>query len=190
MILIIDEINRGDLSKIFGELTYALEYRGEPVSLQYARESSIFVVPPNVYLIGTMNTADHSIAHVDYAIRRRFDFIDVAPDRSVIESVQTDPELKENATALFDSVSDIVQDIPEAAVGHSFFLSTNARQLAMSFVFQVLPLLADYRREGMIQDTDTIIVKGWPGATGIPVKHERPFELVDQVEAWLQQRHA
>ena len=178
VVLVIDEINRGDLSKIFGELTYALEYRGEPVSLQYASDENVLTIPRNLYLIGTMNTADHSIAHIDYAIRRRFDFIDVIPDRSVIESLQSDATLRSNALTLFDSVSDLVKDIPEAAVGHSFFLHTDPRHFAMSFVFQVLPLLADYRREGMIQDTDAIIVSGWPGQTGIPIKHERPFELV------------
>lgn len=77
-VLIIDEINRADLSSVFGELMYALEYRGEKVSVPHFKES--FVIPPNVYLIGTMNTADKSLVSFDLALRRRFTFMKLAPD--------------------------------------------------------------------------------------------------------------
>ncbi len=192
VVLIIDEINRGDLSKVFGELTYALEYRGQAVSLQYAdaNGSSELTIPENLFLIGTMNTADHSIAHIDYAIRRRFDFIEMVPDRVVIENVQRgDTTLRDNALLLFDSVNELLSDSPDTAVGHSFFLATNAEELARTFVLQVLPLLADYRREGIIQDTDSVQLKGWPGGS-VPLNHERPFELITQVSGWLQQSNA
>jgi hypothetical protein len=77
-ILLIDEINRGNLSKVFGELYFLLEYRKESVELQYSRES--FQLPENLWIIGTMNTADRSIALVDAALRRRFYFIGFFPD--------------------------------------------------------------------------------------------------------------
>lgn len=70
--MIIDEINRGQTPRIFGELIHALEYRGEPIKLLYS--DSDFTVPKNLILIGTMNSTDRSIAFLDYAIRRRFSF--------------------------------------------------------------------------------------------------------------------
>ena len=79
-VLIIDEINRANLSAVLGELIYALEYRGEAVQSMYAiDDDNTLVLPANLYIIGTMNTADRSVGHIDYAIRRRFAFVDVLP---------------------------------------------------------------------------------------------------------------
>src|SRR5690606_14650101 len=79
-VLIIDEINRANLSSVLGELIYALEYRGEEVQSMYAVDgSNKLILPPNLYIIGTMNTADRSVGHIDYAIKRRFAFVDVLP---------------------------------------------------------------------------------------------------------------
>ena len=76
---IIDEINRGNLSKIFGELMQLIEvdYRGQPISLTY--ENKPFAVPKNLYIIGMMNTADRSLAMIDYALRRRFSLLNIEP---------------------------------------------------------------------------------------------------------------
>ena len=80
--LIIDEINRGNLAKVFGELYFLLEYRDEAITLQYQRDEDEekFSLPRNLYIIGTMNTADRSIALVDLALRRRFYFVEFHPD--------------------------------------------------------------------------------------------------------------
>ncbi|WP_255495811.1 McrB family protein [Capnocytophaga sp. oral taxon 903] len=79
-VFIIDEINRANLSTVLGELIYALEYRGESVESMYAiDDDNSFTLPPNLYIIGTMNTADRSVGHIDYAIRRRFAFVNVLP---------------------------------------------------------------------------------------------------------------
>lgn len=78
-VLIIDEINRGNISKIFGELIYLLEYRKEKISLTYSPDES-YSIPSNLYIIGTMNSADRSIAFVDYALRRRFYFKEFYPN--------------------------------------------------------------------------------------------------------------
>ena len=83
--LVIDEINRGNLSKILGELYFLLEYRDEAMRLQYSDKS--FSLPPNLYIIGTMNTADRSIALVDLALRRRFHFVEFHPDKPPIEGL-------------------------------------------------------------------------------------------------------
>lgn len=77
-VLIVDEINRANISKVLGELIFALEYRGEPVKLTYSQQD--LIVPPNLYVIGTMNTADTSIALIDVALRRRFGFQEFVPD--------------------------------------------------------------------------------------------------------------
>lgn len=85
-ILLIDEINRADLSSVLGELIYALEYRGEEVESMYEIDGSQeLILPPNLFIIGTMNTADRSVGHIDYAIRRRFAFVDILPKNLTTE---------------------------------------------------------------------------------------------------------
>jgi 5-methylcytosine-specific restriction protein B len=77
-VLIIGEINRANLAKVFGELYFLLKYRDEAISLQYSPKED-FTLPPNLFVIGTMNTADRSIARIDNAMRRRFAFIELDP---------------------------------------------------------------------------------------------------------------
>src|SRR6185312_10149303 len=85
-VLIIDEINRGNIPKIFGELLFLLEYRRREVRLQYWPEAA-FTLPENLFLIGTMNTADRSIALVDAALRRRFYFVEFSPTKPPVSDV-------------------------------------------------------------------------------------------------------
>ncbi len=85
-ILIVDEINRGNVAKVFGELYFLLEYRNKPIELQYSRDEK-FALPENLFLIGTMNTADRSIALVDSALRRRFYFVPFLPTEATIRDV-------------------------------------------------------------------------------------------------------
>src|SRR5215471_2319138 len=83
-VLVIDEINRGNLPRIFGELLHLLEYRDQAVALP--RSQRPFRLPSNLYLIGTMNAADHSVALLDQALRRRFSFLEMPPDAAVLEA--------------------------------------------------------------------------------------------------------
>lgn len=97
-IIVIDEINRADLSSVFGELMYSLEYRDVPVSIPNFKEP--FVIPSNVYIIGTMNSIDKSLVTFDLALRRRFGFIKIMPNVTVLENILADYNIDEsNLTA-------------------------------------------------------------------------------------------
>ena len=124
-VLIIDEINRGNLSRIFGELMYLLEYRDKAIPL--AGEDRPFHIPVNVFLIGTMNTADRSIALVDHALRRRFSFIHLGPDYDVLQSQLEKSGLV--ADALVDALRAVNASIEDRnyEVGISFFLKDGPR---------------------------------------------------------------
>ena len=123
--LIIDEINRGRLASVFGELYFLLEYRGERMRLQYSPKQ-LFGLPKNLYIIGTMNTADRSIALVDLALRRRFYFIEFDPHRPPIDGL-LHRWLKRNAPAM-EWVADVISeanrrlDSPHVAIGPSYFM--------------------------------------------------------------------
>ena len=126
--LVIDEINRGNLAKVFGELYFLLEYRDEEISLQYQQATDKkFSLPANLHIIGTMNTADRSIALVDLALRRRFYFVEFHPDDEPVKSV-LHKWLAENARGM-DWLADVVEDVNEklkdnrhAAIGPSYFM--------------------------------------------------------------------
>lgn len=135
---IIDEINRGNLSKIFGELMMLIERdkRGEAyqVSLTYQENDEKFHIPKNLYIIGTMNTADRSLAMVDYALRRRFAFIDIEPafDNEVLRS-HFDKYLGQEMTEkIISKISNLNQEIEKDSldlgkgyrIGHSYFTPT------------------------------------------------------------------
>ncbi|MEO7016116.1 MAG: AAA family ATPase [Leifsonia sp.] len=163
VILIVDEVNRADIARVFGELLYALEYRDEPVRTPYTVDGdSSMTLPSNLILIGTMNTADRSIALIDYALRRRFTFIDLEPDATVIDRAawvgQTDGAA---ARSLFDAVSGLftaADNNAALAVGHSYFLpsgnaSTEAdslKSVVRRFAYEVVPLLYEYAAEGLV----------------------------------------
>ncbi|HLK17285.1 MAG TPA: AAA family ATPase, partial [Fimbriimonadaceae bacterium] len=163
-LLVIDEINRGDISKIFGELIYALEYRDQPVASPYSVDgNSEIVIPSNLHFIGTMNTADRSIALVDYALRRRFVFLDVQPDRQVIENHMNFSGTKDRAAALwlFDEVGSLFSEpgLQELQVGHSYFLleegpasgDAGCEAVAARFGYEIYPLLLEYEAEGRFE---------------------------------------
>ena len=106
-VLIIDEINRANLAAVLGELLYGLEYRGETVRSLYTMNGiSELTVPENLYVIGTMNTADRSIAHLDYAVRRRFVFLHCPAETAAIEQYyeQSNSTCRQSALQMFDKV--------------------------------------------------------------------------------------
>lgn len=154
VVLIIDEINRGNVSKIFGELITLLEkdkrIGGEHplrVTLPYSGES--FGVPSNVYIIGTMNTTDRSTGTLDYALRRRFSFVTLKADKDVIQN----PKGRE----LFEDVERFVREfqtgeieLDDLMIGHSYFMAGNDEELKLKIEYEVIPLLKEYIKDGLL----------------------------------------
>ncbi|MGL4550777.1 MAG: DUF2461 family protein, partial [Gemmataceae bacterium] len=148
-VLVIDELNRGNLPRIFGELLYLLEYRGQAVELPCSRRT--FGLPPNLYLIGTMNAADRSIAPLDQALRRRFSFLAMAPDAAVLTAWLAanpppgGPAFASRVVGLFVKLNDRLRaDLGAAAqVGHSHFMvpGLDDARLGLVWAHHVRPLL-------------------------------------------------
>ncbi|QEG37701.1 McrB family protein [Bythopirellula goksoeyrii] len=141
-VLIIDEINRANLSRVFGELMYLLEYRDQEIDLA---GGGVFRIPRNVRIIGTMNTADRSIALVDYALRRRFAFIRMSPDYDVLARAHTDSGF--DVAGLVAVLKELNQEIgdPHYEIGISFFLVDNLEeQLEDIWVMEIVPYLEEY----------------------------------------------
>ena len=153
-VLIIDEINRANLSLVLGELIYALEYRGEAVASMYEFEGQKeIVLPSNLYIIGTMNTADRSIGHIDYAIRRRFAFVDVLPDEQTISNAQG-KKLFQQVSQLFGEEYLSVEFKPnDVMLGHSYFLSEDTQVLAQKLEYEIKPILREYLKDGVLLES-------------------------------------
>lgn len=153
-VLIIDEINRANLPSVLGELIYALEYRGEPVVSMYEHGNSgrEIILPKNLYIIGTMNTADRSVGHIDYAIRRRFAFINVLPDYTVIKNEQAQKLFKEVAK-LFEQhlSSDFQKD--DVMIGHSYFIVEDDVELNIKLEYEIKPILKEYLKDGILNES-------------------------------------
>lgn len=149
-VLIIDEINRGDISKIFGELLYLLEYRDHKIKLTYTPEID-FEIPENLYLIGTMNLADRSLAMIDYALRRRFSFITLFPEYKLIKKHNKGSSLDidtviENIKAINQKIASNPSLGKDFEIGHSYFLNKMKDLTSMKFVwrYEIEPLLSEY----------------------------------------------
>lgn len=146
--LVIDEINRGNLAKVFGELYFLLEYRDAKMQLQYGGES--FALPENLYIIGTMNTADRSIALVDLALRRRFHFVEFHPDQPPIAALLR-RYLRANAGGMewvadaVDRANQLLQDDRNAALGPSYFMRPGLDDAAVARIWKhsVLPYIEE-----------------------------------------------
>ena len=160
-VLIIDEINRGNVSKIFGELITLLESDKRSdgdhhISLTLPYSKQRFSIPSNLYIIGTMNTTDRSTGTIDYAVRRRFAFVTLPANR---ETIQQDGP----ARALFDNVQEFIREhrlsdmsLDDLMVGHSYFMvkddGVNAPDevLKMKMEYEVIPLVSEYIKDGIL----------------------------------------
>ena len=142
-VIIIDEINRANISKVFGELITLIEDDkrwGEVNSLQVTLPSGQpFKIPNNLYIVGTMNSADKSISLIDTALRRRFEFIEVTPNASLI----ADPVLRSTLEKLNTSLAKEL-DSTDLLVGHAYFIGKTEEDLCSIFNRSIIPLLYEY----------------------------------------------
>lgn len=171
-VLIIDEINRGNVSKIFGELITLLEAdkrEGEvhriQVNLTYSGKP--FSVPNNLYIIGTMNTTDRSVGSLDYALRRRFAFWTLRSNKEVIESQSVDDNVKSMALSLFEKVEEFLKANPsdmkmdDLMPGHSYFMAESPKELKAKIKYELIPLIEEYAKDGIIEVSDDKLNKAF-----------------------------
>ena len=152
-ILIIDEINRGNISKIFGELITLIEpskriSADEEIRVKLPYSGDDFGVPKNLYIIGTMNTADRSIAPIDTALRRRFVFEEMAPDSSLLSKEKT-PDIYDevNLQSLLEAINTRIEYLYDRdhTIGHAYLIDVETLDdLKFAFKNKIIPLLAEY----------------------------------------------
>lgn len=148
-VLVIDEINRGNIAKIFGELYFLLEYRDESIALLYDEQP--FQLPSNVFIIGTMNTTDRSIALLDAAMRRRFAFVELHPDVAPIDTVLNRwlerAGLDQEPARLLKQLNQKIVDV-SARIGPSYLMPSDEdlseERLQEIWTYELLPLLAEF----------------------------------------------
>lgn len=211
--LIIDEINRGDISRIFGELITLLEadkrYGEEheiTITLPYSKEK--FAIPPNLYIIGTMNTADKSISLVDAALRRRFGFIEMMPDYDVLRNISGNKD--GGAREIIDIATDALEAINgritanydrDHQIGHSYLMKvrdTGSRDdalemLRFAWYHEIVPLLQEYYYDAPARFNEVVgsrFIKISPDERGFEVR-ERLYgdEFLMAVEALANTNH-
>jgi 5-methylcytosine-specific restriction enzyme B len=155
-LLVVDEINRADLGRVLGEAIYLFEVESgteRSVRLPHAIDASnTLTLPAQLHVLATMNTADRSVLRMDLAIRRRFAFVTMMPDREVVKAHSTKTGLE-----LFDALSDVFLEFaPDDALalmpGHSYFIVPNGDEAALRsrLRYELLPLVDDYIREGYL----------------------------------------
>ncbi len=163
-ILIIDEINRANLPSVLGELLYTLEYRKSPVICPYKKDENDggeIIIPENLYIIGTMNTADRSIGSIDYAIRRRFAFYTIKANEDIIKDDYSKHIFRYIKTEIMEKYLSEEYNIDDIMIGHSYFIfnddvynDTNSAQECMdlSLQYNIIPLLEEYYKDGILID--------------------------------------
>lgn len=171
-VLIIDEINRGNISRIFGELITLLEADkreggNHKVSVNLTYSGVPFSVPEQLYVIGTMNTTDRSVGSIDYALRRRFAFWTLSSDVGVIKNQNIGSDIKEKEVSLFKKVEDFLLNNPadmkihDLMPGHSYFMAETTDELAMKVNYELIPLIEEYAKDGIIEVTDEDLDKAF-----------------------------
>jgi 5-methylcytosine-specific restriction protein B len=157
-VLLVDEINRAPLSRVFGELLYALEYRGPQGAVELAVSGGMgtaprpFYVPENVLVIGTMNSADRSIAMVDYALRRRFRFVELEPDAGILDrwlaAHGAGAKARRVVLDLFGAINRRLAESLDTdhRLGHSYFMLDPLNGAALDRLWRtaIRPLIAEY----------------------------------------------
>lgn len=200
VVLIIDEINRGNVSKVFGELITLLEsdkrdQETHPIKVILPYSKTLFGVPSKLYIIGTMNTTDRSTGTLDYALRRRFAFVTLKSDVSIVAKYYEESgngELKKIAVSLFNDIRDFIKNpkhlcgdmgIDDLMVGHSYFMAESKEELTNRIEFEVIPLINEYINDGILsvkpKERDDAF-DSWVNLEVIKVAQEDENEEIDE----------
>jgi len=211
-LVILDEINRAPIGRIFGELLYAIDRRGKQVVTPYAIKNDVtfdstLLCPPGLAIIGTMNSSDRSAAGFDYALRRRFSFVSLRPDRSVVEQYWATSPIQDLVCKSFDSVQNLVDSATSMEVlaktdlhlGHGYFVpnrdwfeanrndtSSLKRWLARTLSLRVYTVLRDYHEQGLLRfpdDPDKYV--GLPLLSSQKLSGEELIPSSNEIEAVL-----
>lgn len=172
-VLIIDEINRANISKVLGELITLLEKSKrlgaeDEVTATLPYSGDVFGVPQNLYIIGTMNTADRSVGYIDYAIRRRFAFMTLKSDIAEITDLYKGAlePLYFKERDLYTKVRTLIKDnlnkefeLDDIMIGHSYFISQNEEDYTMNLTYKIKPLLLEYLRDGILVEKGTEVAE-------------------------------
>ena len=169
-VLVIDEMNRANLPRVFGELMFLTEYRDTPINLIYSKD---FSLPVDLYLIGTMNTADRSIRSVDVALRRRFDFFDVPPSAAILQRFyEKRPNTNHLGNELYEGFESLNRELTESldrhhTIGHTFFMRPEFSSQTLTRVWrhQIGPLIEEYFFDQPDVASGFRSEKYWPSAT-------------------------
>lgn len=200
VVLIIDEINRGNVSKIFGELITLLESDkrsngNHPIKVILPYTKGEFGIPSNLYIIGTMNTTDRSTGTLDYALRRRFAFVTLKSQDSVIKKYYSDSrneDLGSVAVALFADIKKFIENpkhlcgdmsIDDLMVGHSYFMAESEAELQDKVEFEILPFINEYINDGILNvknEEKKTVFDAWSSLNPIQVTEEDDQEDDDE----------
>jgi hypothetical protein len=165
-VMILDEMNRANLPRVFGEMMYLFEYRQKEIDLSYTRG---FTLPPNLLFIGTMNTADRSIRSIDIALRRRFDVFECPPDRQILERYYASDHTNQvtNLFEGFDALNFELQRLLDRhhTVGHSFFMCDSMTPDVLSHVWRhkIFPVIEEYFFDQPDMAKTFTVGRFWPG---------------------------
>lgn len=165
-VLVIDELNRANIPRVFGELLYLLEYREQAIDLQY---STGFQLPPNLRVVATMNTADRSIRSIDVALRRRFEVFECPADAELLQRFYDLPENATSVESLVPGFAALNRDLTQLldrhhTIGQSFFMAMDydRKRLELTWRRQIMPLIEDYFYDQPDVVADFTIEKYWP----------------------------
>jgi 5-methylcytosine-specific restriction endonuclease McrBC GTP-binding regulatory subunit McrB len=163
-VLIIDEMNRANLSRVFGELMYLFEYRDQKIDLQYSKD---FSLPVGLLFIGTMNTADRSIRSIDIALRRRFDVFECKPDAGILERFFSTHQ--NEVPTLLDGFNALNEELTKQldrhhTIGHTFFMQERLTQERLREVWdrKLGPLIEEYFFDQPNLASEFTLDRFWP----------------------------
>ena len=204
-VLIIDEINRAPLATVLGELIYGLENRDQPVTSPYELKSKEPLrIPNDLYIIGTMNTADRSIGSMDYAVRRRFAFIAVPSSPEAIKKTWINSTAKDLAYTLYnnlvskdakegifrdDLIADPEMDVEDIRIGHTYFLGKDNQDLnylVYRIIYEIWPIYNEYIKDGLINNDDNKAKRAFAKAVANSFGDKKTSELIEFLENTLE----